>query len=314
MKKSGTSYVIPDGIVTIIQYAFDGCLLSSVSIPASVQNMQKGIFESCISLQTVVVSWETPLNVDVSIFGGVDLSKATLHVPVGTKARYEAADVWKDFGTIKEITVVTDETQAAGADGKGSVSLSLSIPSDATLTGSFDIQFPTGMTLNKDLTVLSSGLSGLTITAKENNTWQIQIGNGGLKSATAVEYRKIIDVAYTVDKTVPQGEYQAMITNLDFSLSDETTIQEELLPVSITVKTLTGIPCLQEETFAYLSAGTLYIQSPVAETVSIYSTSGVLLYNYQKPAGKATFPVNQLNGVVLIVKGSSGWVKKVIRN
>ena len=30
------------------------------------------------------------------------ISTAILHVPAGTKARYQAADVWKEFGTIVE--------------------------------------------------------------------------------------------------------------------------------------------------------------------------------------------------------------------
>jgi len=214
-------------------------------------------------------------------------------------------------------SVIAGEEEPAGADGKGSVSLSLAVPSDATLTGSFDIQFPAGMTLDQDLTALSVGLSGnstLSITPKENNIWQIQIGNNGLRSATSVEYLKIIDIAYKVDKTVANGEYEVLITNLDFTLSDESKIQEASLPVTITVdNTITSIQELQAETLAYLNNGTLHIQSPVAETVQVYSTSGVLLYNIQKPAGKANFPLNELKGSVLIVKGSSGWVKKIVK-
>jgi len=214
-------------------------------------------------------------------------------------------------------SVIAGEEEPAGTDGKGSVSLSLAVPTDAALSGSFDIQFPAGMTLDQDLTALSAELSGnstLSITPKDNNTWQIQIGNEGLRSATAIEYRKIIDIAYQVDKTVANGKYEALITNLDFTLSDDTKIQEASLPVTITVdNTITGILELQSETLAYLNNGTLHIQSPIAETVQVYSTSGVLLYNFQKPTGKANFPLNELKGSVLIVKGSSGWVKKIVK-
>jgi len=211
-------------------------------------------------------------------------------------------------------SVIAGEEEPAGADGKGAISLSLAMPTDATLTGSFDIQFPAGMTLDQDLTVLSAGLSGLSITPKENNIWQIQIGNNGLRSAAAVEYRKIIDIAYKADKTVANGEYEALITNLDFTLSDETKIQEASLPVTITVdNTITGISELQSETLAYLNNGMLYIQSPVAETVQVHSTSGVFLYNFTKPAGSVSYPVEVPKGSVMIVKGSSGWVKKIVK-
>jgi len=69
---------------------------------------------------------------------------------------------------------------------------------------------------------------------------------------------------------------------------------------------------LQAETFACLNNGTLYIQSPLAETVQVYSVGGVSLYNFQKPSGAANYPVNQPKGMVLIVKGSSGWVRKIV--
>jgi len=76
----------------------------------------------------------------------------------------------------------------------------------------------------------------------------------------------------------------------------------------------TNIPVLQAETFAYLNGKTLNIQSPNAETVKVYSMSGALLYSFQKPAGLASYPVNPSKGTVLIMKGSAGWVKKVIVN
>jgi len=58
----------------------------------------------------------------------------------------------------------------------------------------------------------------------------------------------------------------------------------------------------------------LYVDSPVDETIQVYSVHGVLLYRFEKPAGKASYLITQSKGVVLIVKGSSGWVKKVIKN
>jgi hypothetical protein len=59
----------------------------------------------------------------------------------------------------------------------------------------------------------------------------------------------------------------------------------------------------------YVSDQSLHVSTPAAERVSVYSAGGQLLYSLDKPAGKAfvsTFPKG-----VLIVKGSSGWVKKV---
>lgn len=38
-------------------------------------------------------------------FNGVNISKCTLYVPLGTKQVYWEADVWKDFGYTKEYDV-----------------------------------------------------------------------------------------------------------------------------------------------------------------------------------------------------------------
>ncbi|MDR2692283.1 MAG: cadherin-like beta sandwich domain-containing protein [Dysgonamonadaceae bacterium] len=59
----------------------------------------------------------------------------------------------------------------------------------------------------------------------------------------------------------------------------------------------------------YVSNQSLHVSTPAAERVSVYSAGGQLLYSLDKQAGKtfvSTFPKG-----VLIVKGSSGWVKKV---
>jgi hypothetical protein len=49
-----------------------------------------------------VVSSTTPPAIDYDTFGDVTLNFATLIVPQGCKPLYEAAEGWKDFGTIIE--------------------------------------------------------------------------------------------------------------------------------------------------------------------------------------------------------------------
>jgi hypothetical protein len=54
-------------------------------------------------LKDVTVEWATPLLLEDSELYFYDIDdSAILHVPVGTKALYEVANVWKDFGTIRE--------------------------------------------------------------------------------------------------------------------------------------------------------------------------------------------------------------------
>jgi uncharacterized protein YjdB len=60
-----------------------------------------------------------------------------------------------------------------------------------------------------------------------------------------------------------------------------------------------------------LQSGKLYVNSPASESVQVYSLAGILLYIGEKDSGKAVFNINNLPKGVLIVRGSSGWVKKI---
>lgn len=51
------------------------------------------------------VHWNEPLEIlSNGIFIYADITEATLHVPYGTKALYESADVWRYFGKIVDDT------------------------------------------------------------------------------------------------------------------------------------------------------------------------------------------------------------------
>jgi hypothetical protein len=65
------------------------------------------------------------------------------------------------------------------------------------------------------------------------------------------------------------------------------------------------------ETFAYIDNGILYIETPIAETVQVYSIIGALLANIQKPEGKVSYSIKQLSGAIIILRGTTGWVKKI---
>jgi hypothetical protein len=57
----------------------------------------------------------------------------------------------------------------------------------------------------------------------------------------------------------------------------------------------------------------LYVNTPVAERVTVYSPDGIMIYQSQKQPGIATFDLHSLPRGVLIVRGDSGWVKKIVR-
>jgi hypothetical protein len=95
-----TSVTLPNSVARIEDGAFAACKnLTSVTLPGSVKKIGKEVFAECGSLTDVTVEWKTPLAIPDNAFGDVD--GCTLHVPAGTKARYQAAQGWKKFGRIE---------------------------------------------------------------------------------------------------------------------------------------------------------------------------------------------------------------------
>ena len=106
-----TSITIKEGTLGIAGGAFWDCTgLTSVTIPNSVTSIGSSAFSYCMELTSVTIKKETPLPIGESTFS--NRTDATLYVPYGCKAAYEAADYWKEF---KEIIEIGD------ADGDGSV-------------------------------------------------------------------------------------------------------------------------------------------------------------------------------------------------
>ena len=100
----------PASLKTIDEDAFAYCIsLNNIKLPSGLESIQEGgfgVFDNCGGLKEVIVEWAEPLSIPANTFEGCDLENATLYVPYGTKAVYEAADVWKDFGTIVEVPFV----------------------------------------------------------------------------------------------------------------------------------------------------------------------------------------------------------------
>ena len=209
------------------------------------------------------------------------------------------------------ISIVIEEPDPIGEDGKGNIDFSLEIPTDATITGTFEIKLPEGYTLDESATKLIEALAGhfdLVITFKEGNIWQIEIKSKGLRAATAVALTKIMDIAYTVDPATPKGKYDIEISHIELDLSDGTSINDETITVTTEViYSTTGIDDLQATPQIWSAGGQAHIRLPETANVQIITLTGATIYSSQLSAGTHDIAVGK--GVYIVKAGST--VKRI---
>ena len=104
------------GVGCGIKYYLNDKEITSIVVPSSVTTLGKYAFQKCSNLQSVYVSWPTPISA-YKTFSETNLGKCTLYVPQGTEQDYWLANVWGDFGNIVEydptgIDKVTTSTDA----------------------------------------------------------------------------------------------------------------------------------------------------------------------------------------------------------
>ena len=107
------------GVMSIEDNAFENCVaLSSVVIPQSMRSIGDNAFVGCTAVKTLTVLGDVMPTVPSELlativlyssnplttaeFAGKVYRSATVYVPTGSLDSYKAADVWKNFWTIKE--------------------------------------------------------------------------------------------------------------------------------------------------------------------------------------------------------------------
>lgn len=96
----------PKSLRIIHKEAFKLCrLLNIVVLSENIQSIEEEAFAECNRLRDVYIKAAVPPMINATAFGaqGMPIEK-TLYVPVGAKAAYEAAPVWKDFKEIVEVS------------------------------------------------------------------------------------------------------------------------------------------------------------------------------------------------------------------
>ena len=103
------SFTCSPAVVSIGEEAFYGCEnLTEVEFSSSLSTLDTDAFENCPKLAKVTSHIKTPFAFDPHVFAlRVDdqrmFTPATLYVPAGTKALYEATEGWKEFTKIVEM-------------------------------------------------------------------------------------------------------------------------------------------------------------------------------------------------------------------
>ncbi|MCH4156485.1 MAG: C10 family peptidase [Muribaculaceae bacterium] len=93
--------IIPNGVKKIEFAAlFYDINLESLTIPSSVTTIEGSAFQGCQKLKNVYVYSSSPIALGNDAFNNANIANCTLHVISGTKAAYQSAIQWKDFGTI----------------------------------------------------------------------------------------------------------------------------------------------------------------------------------------------------------------------
>ena len=89
---------LTDGVTEVPESAFEGCsVLEKVTLPSGLKSIGNAAFRNCTRMGDLYAKMVKPFAIDASVFSGVQQ-----HVPQGSKVRYSAMEVWKEFTIITE--------------------------------------------------------------------------------------------------------------------------------------------------------------------------------------------------------------------
>lgn len=246
------SVSLPNSLTNLGTYAFQKCSsLSSINIPENVTTIGYAAFVGCSGLTSIKVGWKEPITVPSSTFDLFDKTNITLYVPKGSKAAYEAADVWKEFGNIVE---VTESSYLEVADTVGFTGKQLVLPIELKNTDEiagvqFNLTLPAGVSValnSKNKLMFSKTerdadhtLSG---SKAEDGSYTVLLYSADSEAITGNE-GSIIDVTLDIDKEMKDGTYEIKISDIVLSTTKAVKINADDVTAQLKVKSyLLGDP------------------------------------------------------------------------
>lgn len=325
---------IPESVTRILKFSFSLCEnLTSVKLPSSVEFIGNSIFY-LTPLTELTVCWNNPLTIEHGPFGwDFDiLASIVLYVPAGTKALYEAAEVWRDFGTIVEVipTIEADDivveygdemptlTYSSNVEVEGTPLLSCEATSTSPV-GTYPIRISQGSAVeNEELTYVDGTLTivkaPLTISAgsytkkqgEENPEFTATYSGFKNGETASVLTKQPIFTTDVVASTAP-GQYTVKVSgaeaqNYEISYVDGMITVTDADKVTITANDITMVYGDAVPDLTYTSEGAELLGTPI---VSCEATSFSPVGTYPITISKGyveNYNVEYINGTLTIVK------------
>ena len=241
-----TEMIIPEQIEEIPMYTFCECYgLKSVTLHANIKSIGENAFSST-NLTSVIAKMPAPVAIAANDFSS--RANATLYVPFGCKAAYQAADYWKEFKDIVELsTDISQLTDAiyikpfkSGIDGNRMMEVCLKNAQPVTAYV-FDIVLPEGVSVatdgnNKYIDALGSRhddhLSAFNY--RGSNTYSLAALSGKSEELTDND-NAIRLLTLQIDDDLAEGFYSVNIKNASYAKPDGTLVKLDDTTTSITI-------------------------------------------------------------------------------
>jgi hypothetical protein len=210
---------------------------------------------------------------------------------------------------------VAPAIKAEQTAGKGSIDVKVPRPSNAQrMKGSLRIVSDGNITVDTEKTMEEymkqyNDYMGKIEKTGDKFSWWNDLGPA-TRAQTDGEMT-VITIYYNINKSLADGAYTLKLADLRFDFDEGTSYRESELPVPVTADPVDNETVVSPLTVTCYNR-ILTVTSPSDEQVAIYSVSGTLLYKIRKTSGTAICRIGHLPRGVLIVRGSSGWDRKIL--